>query len=1013
MVSAGEAATITTMAGNGVQGYSGDGGPATSAALNLPRGVAVDAAGNVYVADASNHRIRRVAAGTGTISTVAGGGGYGYSGDGGPAVGASLFYPHDVAVDSAGNLYIADIENSRVRRVDGVTGVITTLAGTGSAGFSGDGGLATLARLNAPEGVAVDGRGNVFIADMVEQRVRRVDQQTGVITTVAGNGTGGYSGDGGAASSASLWEPASVAVGTDGSLYIGDYRNHRVRRVDAVSGVITTVAGSGVAGSSGDGGPAISASLMYPHTVALDRAGRLYITDNGNGRVRRVDLGTGVITTIAGNGVAGYAGDGGPATDASFQGPYGVAVDGDGNVYVGDPGNHRVRKVTALDVAAGGMPDLQIGGRVCYSSRTYYARYNLAPGEIYAMEAYGTGSVRITDNPAYDGRPSWSPDGSQIVFISNRDVPTQNVYVADADGTNVRRLTDSSAGDAYPAWSPDGSRITFTSARAGYSAIYSVRTDGFGLTQLTSNPSGDSYSDWSPDGTKIAFTSIRDGNADIYVMNADGSAPTRLTTDPASDADPEWSPDGSQLTFWSDRAGSYDVFTMRADGTDQQRLTSTPYHEYTPTWASAGDRVLYTLVPTGEQEVIPGSGGGDVYVMNRDGSNQQNLTRSAGGTESEPSCQPFRRIGSAATGTLISRVMTVQNGGAAPLSVTGITASDWRFVATPSAFVVAAGGSRAVTVAFAPDSVGVRYATLTIASNDPDLPFAQLIINGTGVAANHPPVLTAIGHQTVAVGDSLTVVMSATDADGDSLSYSVTGGPTGSELIGAVFSWVPELAQVGVHTLTFAAADGCGGTDSSLATITVTDPSAPPTLTAHLPGGVTMDFVWIEPGTFAMGSPDLESGREADEGPQHQVTLTHGFYLARTELTQGQWLSAMGTSPWAGQAAVLSSSNPAVYVSWEDVQGLVHVLNTAAGDSLYRLPTEAEWEYACRAGATTRWSFGDDLSQLTQYAWYRANAWDVGLQGPQAVATKLPNPWGLYDMIGNVDEWVQDWYAPY
>jgi sugar lactone lactonase YvrE len=432
--SASAAPTITTVAGNGAQSYSGDGGPATSAALNLPRGVAIDAAGNLYVADASNHRIRRVAAGTGIITTVAGGAGYGYSDDGGPATGASLFYPHDVAVDSAGNLYIADIENSRVRRVDGTTGVITTVAGTGSAGYSGDGGMATAARLNAPEGVAVDRNGHVYIADMVEQRVRRVDLQTGMITTVAGNGTAGYCGDGGPATSANLWGAVALAVGTDGSLYIGDSANHRVRRVDPTTGAITTIAGNGIAGFSGDGGPATSASLMGPHGVAVDPTGGLYIADNGNGRVRRVDLQTGVIATIAGNGVGGYVGDGGPATDASFQGPYGITVDSDGNVYVGDPGNHRVRKVTAPDGAAGGTPDLQISGRICYTAQAFYSRWSIGVGRIVAANPDGTSPVPLSDNPAGDYYPSWSPDGAAIVFQS--DGPVQDLWVMNADGTN-------------------------------------------------------------------------------------------------------------------------------------------------------------------------------------------------------------------------------------------------------------------------------------------------------------------------------------------------------------------------------------------------------------------------------------------------------------------------------------------------------------------------------------------------------------------------------------------------
>ena len=182
-------------------------------------------------------------------------------------------------------------------------------------------------------------------------------------------------------------------------------------------------------------------------------------------------------------------------------------------------------------------------------------------------------------------------------------------------------------------------------------------------------------------------------------------------------------------------------------------------------------------------------------------------------------------------------------------------------------------------------------------------------------------------------------------------------------------------------------------------------------ITVTLPGGATMTMVWIEPGTFMMGSPETEPDRSSDEGPQHEVTITQGFYLGKYELTQEQWESVMGTSPWEGRNHVQDApNNPAVYISWDDMQLFIAALNTAEGDSVYRLPTEAEWEYTCRAGTTTRWSFGDDAGQLGQYAWHIDNAWWVGEQYAHEVGTKLANPWGLFDMHGNVMEWVQDIY---
>ena len=187
---------------------------------------------------------------------------------------------------------------------------------------------------------------------------------------------------------------------------------------------------------------------------------------------------------------------------------------------------------------------------------------------------------------------------------------------------------------------------------------------------------------------------------------------------------------------------------------------------------------------------------------------------------------------------------------------------------------------------------------------------------------------------------------------------------------------------------------------------------ANPEVTVDLPGAVTMDFVWIEPGTFLMGSPDSDPYAAPAQKPQHEVTITRGFYLGKYEITQGEWEAVMGTRPWSGQRYVRENpDHPAVYISWEEVQEFIQRLNTAAGEELYRLPTEAEWEYACRAGTTTRWSFGDDESQLGEYAWYRGNAWDAGLQYAQPIGTQRPNPWGLYDMHGNAWEWVQDWYS--
>jgi sugar lactone lactonase YvrE len=335
---------ITTVAGSGREGFSGDGGSATAAELYEPHGVAADSSGHLFIADTRNERIREVDLATGVITTVAGNGTQSFSGDGGAATAAELSDPEGVAVDSSGHFFIADYLNNRIREVD-PAGVITTLVGNGTAGFSGDGGPATAAELNNPLGVAADLSGSVFIADYLDNRIREVDHATGIITTVAGNGTTDFGGDGGAATAAELTDAGAVAVDSSGNLFIADYRNNRIREVNHATGIITTVARNGTAGFSGDGGAAAAAELDGPEGVAVDSSGHLFIADTQNLRIREEDLATRVITTIAGNGTYGGSGDGGPATAAELANPVGVAVDSSGDLFVADTWNNRVREV--------------------------------------------------------------------------------------------------------------------------------------------------------------------------------------------------------------------------------------------------------------------------------------------------------------------------------------------------------------------------------------------------------------------------------------------------------------------------------------------------------------------------------------------------------------------------------------------------------------------------------------------------------------------------------------------
>lgn len=336
---------IVTYAGTGVGGYSGDGGAATAAKMNTPSGVAVDHFGNLYITDQNDNCVRRVDT-AGIITTFAGTGSSGSLGDGGLATDAQLFFPQGVTTDPSGNVYIADQFNNLVRKVNIVTGIITTVAGTiGAIGYSGDNGPATAAHLWHPADVAADQYGNVYFVDQDNSVMRKVDA-AGIITTMAGTGTAGFSGDGGPSTAAKLNFPQGIAVDTAGNVYIADLYNSRIRKINVATGIISTVAGNGAATFSGDGGPATDAALWDASAVAVDTNGNLFISDYYNSRIRKVSSTTGIITTITGNGVSDFCCDCGMATAAEIYYPQGVAADRKGNVYIADYGNHRVRIIT-------------------------------------------------------------------------------------------------------------------------------------------------------------------------------------------------------------------------------------------------------------------------------------------------------------------------------------------------------------------------------------------------------------------------------------------------------------------------------------------------------------------------------------------------------------------------------------------------------------------------------------------------------------------------------------------
>jgi sugar lactone lactonase YvrE len=491
---------IYTFAGDGLVGYSGDSGPASVADLNQPNGTVMDSAGNLYIADTGNNVIRKVAAGTGIITTYAGNGIAGYSGDGGPATSAELNLPSGVALDSAGNLYISDDLNFAVRKVAAGTGIITTYAGNGTQGHTGDGGPATSAELGKLAGIAVDGAGNLYVVDQNSPDIRKVAASTGTISTYAGSGHG-CSGYNGPATSAAMMAPWGLATDSAGNLYIADYGCDAIFKVTASNGVISIVAGipddtGENFGDTGDGGPATSAELNEPHGVAVDSAGNIYIADTYIGVIRKVTASSGDISTIAGGGDLlgdGGIGDGGAATSGGFGSAVGISVDQAGNLYIADTGENRIREVTAAGIPptsqttepAFSVPegsysgpqtvsitDSTPGAAIYFtmdgtSATTVSPSYNgpinvsgavtlqaiaVAPG--YLTSTPVTSSYTITSQPvaiistiAGNGTAGFSADGGAATSTSvggPEDVAFDqlgNLYISDADNNVVWKMT--------------------------------------------------------------------------------------------------------------------------------------------------------------------------------------------------------------------------------------------------------------------------------------------------------------------------------------------------------------------------------------------------------------------------------------------------------------------------------------------------------------------------------------------------------------------------------------------
>lgn len=544
--------------------------------LLLPSGIAFDSQGNLYFAETNHHVIRRVDR-VGEMTTVAGTGTQGYGGDLGHATSALLDSPQGLAVGASG-LYIADTHNHRVRRVDLASGIITTVAGGSTAGAGGDHGPANAATLDRPVAVALDAAGDLFIADSESHRVRRVDAVTSIITTVAGEGTQGYAGDEGQAGSALLDSPQGLAVDANGNLYLSDTHNHRIRRIDGATGKITTVAGTGAFGYAGDVGPAVSARLALPQGLSIDAQGDVYIADAANHRVRRIDAASGVMSTVAGDGTQGFAGDGGAAGSAALDSPRSTALSPEGLVTFADTGNQRVRQVDALSsiqtiagVDALTPETLSISGD---ASVAYGA------GELTAVLAATQATGTVTFSDQYGGAASTvatMPLSANTAVFDTSQLPV---------GAHV--ITASYSGDSSHAAVVSGAfSLTVTKARTA--TTLAVKTDT--LVSASSGVSGQpvlmtahvaSATKGVPTGTVILFdgatllsAGVAAASGDLnFTTSALGAGPHSLTAAYSGDSNFEGSTSPTALFTVSAPAPGAADFTLAPSGTTTQTIVS-------------------------------------------------------------------------------------------------------------------------------------------------------------------------------------------------------------------------------------------------------------------------------------------------------------------------------------------------------------------------------------------------------------------------------------------------------
>lgn len=764
------AQVIVTVAGTpGTAGYGGDGSAATSALISQPYSVAADASGNLYIADFGNARIRKVSA-SGTISTFAGTGTSGYSGDGAAATSAKLNNPVGVAVDGSGNVYIADFGNSVIRKVN-TSGVISTVAGTGTAGFSGDGGAATSAKLNSPVHVTIDASGNMYIADYQNHRIRKVNT-SGTISTVAGNGTNGYGSDGVSATSTSLNFPTSVMVDATGNIYISDNSNNRIRKVDT-SGIISTIVGTGTSGFSGDGGAATAAKINGPWGVTFDIAGNMYFADGNNNRIRRVSP-SGIITTYAGSGSVGHTGDNGLAIFAAINRPANPIIDAQGVMYFAENNGASIRKIYGGQALGfDGTNDYVDFGNILNAGSSYTKEALVYANSLSSNSIFG----------AYD-HPLWIASGHLAAannFSGNGFVPTVSDTATFPTGEWVHVAVTYDSATSTMKLYKNGTLVASTTSAPSYAAS-SMQMGVWNLSKFW-NGSIDEVRLWNVVRTQSQIASNiscdlaqQTGLIAYYRMNQ--GTPGSTNTD---------------ISGVVDYSGNNNCGAL---------------HNF----ALTGSVSNFVAGKANSCNII------NVPMINVQG-NSNNIINGATTT----STSNATNFGTASSP--VSKTYTIQNKGGAALSVSsvsisGAAASDFVVTVSPAS-PVSAGGSTTFTITFTPSTAGVRNATVTITSTACDMASYTFAINGTGTCS--APIAYAITGGGTKCPGSTGVLVGLSNSQA-SVNYQLRYGASnlGSPVAGtgsAISFGIKAL--LGTYTVVATTASGgCVTTMSGSATIT-------------------------------------------------------------------------------------------------------------------------------------------------------------------------------------------------